>query len=292
MGKTQTKAAPAELPLFAVQVVMDPGDWDGSRLYERVGAWFACWRQANPWNPWTHGKDMRITTQSQGSGTLYYVVDCQLIADRGDEDPMIGLLNVCEDHTEGVLSVKPAQVPDKNPNVCFDPPTVTAVNPASGPVAGGTSVTITGTNFTPNSNVFIGALAATDIDVVSETSITCKSAAGSAGPADVTVVSAGGPGTKTGAFTYLAAPTLATVAPSSGTENTATSVTLTGTGFVAPVTVKFGAVAATDPVVVSPTSVTCKTPANVAASTVDVTVTAAGGTVVKTGGFEYTAAGG
>ena len=41
------------------------------------------------------------------------------------------------------------------------PPTVTSVSPNSGPAAGGTSVTITGTNFTGATAVTFGGTAAT-----------------------------------------------------------------------------------------------------------------------------------
>ncbi|MBI3650152.1 MAG: DUF11 domain-containing protein [Acidobacteria bacterium] len=47
------------------------------------------------------------------------------------------------------------------------PPTVTAISPVSGPVAGGTSVTITGTGFQAGATVTLGGTAATNITVVS-----------------------------------------------------------------------------------------------------------------------------
>ncbi|WP_310305549.1 IPT/TIG domain-containing protein, partial [Sphingomonas sp. BE270] len=49
-------------------------------------------------------------------------------------------------------------------------PTVTAVSPTSGPAAGGTAVTITGTGFTGATAVKFGATSATGITVVSATS--------------------------------------------------------------------------------------------------------------------------
>jgi hypothetical protein len=70
-------------------------------------------------------------------------------------------------------------------------PTVSAVSPASGPAAGGTTVTITGTNFTAGNTVSFGGHAATGVTVNSATSITATSPSGS-GTVDVTVTGPGG----------------------------------------------------------------------------------------------------
>ena len=69
-------------------------------------------------------------------------------------------------------------------------PAVTAISPTSGPLAGGTSVTITGTGFTGATAVDFGTVAATNLDVVSATSITATSPAGT-GMVDVTVTRSG-----------------------------------------------------------------------------------------------------
>ena len=86
------------------------------------------------------------------------------------------------------------------------PPTVTGVSPSSGPAAGGTSVTITGTDFTGASAVHFGASQAASFSVINTTQITATSPAG-AGTADVTVTTPSGT-SATGAadqFTYDAA---------------------------------------------------------------------------------------
>ncbi len=71
-------------------------------------------------------------------------------------------------------------------------PTVSGVSPNSGSSAGGSTVTITGTNFTMASTVSFGTVAATSVTVNSPTSITATSPAGSTGPVDVTVTTSGG----------------------------------------------------------------------------------------------------
>ena len=81
-------------------------------------------------------------------------------------------------------------------------PTVTYVYPNAGPLAGGTSVTITGTDFTGVTSVTIGGVAATSVVTVSATTITADTPAGAAGAEDVVVTAGGGPGTLSGGFTY------------------------------------------------------------------------------------------
>jgi Autotransporter beta-domain/Bacterial Ig-like domain (group 3)/IPT/TIG domain len=72
------------------------------------------------------------------------------------------------------------------------PPTVTAINPADGPALGGTVVTITGRNFTGATAVSIAGTPATSVSVVSPTSITAMTPAGSVGSASVLVTTPGG----------------------------------------------------------------------------------------------------
>src|SRR6202042_120371 len=81
-------------------------------------------------------------------------------------------------------------------------PTVSSVSPNNGPAAGGTAVTITGTNFAAGATVTFGATAATNVVVVSSTSITATTPAGSAGAVTVTVTVNGQSGSLTNGFTY------------------------------------------------------------------------------------------
>jgi hypothetical protein len=72
------------------------------------------------------------------------------------------------------------------------------------------------------------------------------------------------------------APTVTSLSPNNGVAAGGTSVTITGTGFVSPATVKFGEVSATSVTVSSSTSITAKSPAG--SGTVNVTVTDTNGT--------------
>ena len=98
-------------------------------------------------------------------------------------------------------------------------PTVTGLSPTSGPQAGGTVVTITGTGFTGATAVNFGTTAATNFTVVSDTTITADSPAGT-GVVDVTVTTPGGTSATSPAdqFTYAVAPTVTGLSPTSGSD--------------------------------------------------------------------------
>jgi hypothetical protein len=105
--------------------------------------------------------------------------------------------------------VTAAQIPTLQTEACSSviAPTITGINPASGPVAGGTSVTITGSLFTGATAVKFGANNASAFTVNSDTQITATSPPGAAGVVDVTVTTANGT-SAIGAgdqFTYAAA---------------------------------------------------------------------------------------
>jgi hypothetical protein len=87
----------------------------------------------------------------------------------------------------------------------FCPPTVTSINPTSGPNTGGTIVTIIGTNFVVGATtVSFGGSAGTNVTCASITQCTATSPAGS-GTVDVTVTTAGGTSATSASdrFTYL-----------------------------------------------------------------------------------------
>ena len=96
-------------------------------------------------------------------------------------------------------------------------PTVTGVSPNGGPLAGGTAVTITGTNFATGATVKFGSTAASNVVVVNSTTITATTPAGSAGAVTVTVTNSNGlSGSLSNGFTYALPPTVTSVSPNSG----------------------------------------------------------------------------
>ncbi|MBV8621838.1 MAG: IPTL-CTERM sorting domain-containing protein [Curvibacter sp.] len=160
-------------------------------------------------------------------------------------------------------------------------PGISSVSPASGPAAGGTAITLSGSGFVSGATtVSVGGNACTSVNVASATSLSCVAPAGSAGTVDITVTTAGGTSTMSTAdhFTYLSAPTITSVSPVNGPTAGGTAITLTGTGFsTGAAAVNVGANACTSVNVASATSLSCVTPAG-SAGTVDITVTTAGGT--------------
>ncbi len=166
-------------------------------------------------------------------------------------------------------------------------PTVSGVSPSTGPVAGGTPVTITGTNFAAGATVTFGAAAANNVVVVSGTQITATTPAASAGAVTVTVTEPGAlSGSLTNGFTYVGIPTVSSVSPNNGPVAGGTAVTITGTNFAAGATATFGGTAASNVIVVSSTQITATTPANSAgAVTVTVSVSGQSGSLSK--GFTY-----
>ena len=72
-------------------------------------------------------------------------------------------------------------------------PVVTGLDPAVGPTAGGTPVTVSGSGFTGASAVAFGSAPGSDVVVVSDSEITVTSPVGPAGEVFVTVTQRVGP---------------------------------------------------------------------------------------------------
>jgi hypothetical protein len=123
-------------------------------------------------------------------------------------------------------------------------PFVTEVSPISGPVGGGTTVSITGVAFSGASVVKFGAIEASSFFVNSATSITAVSPVeAAAGRVPVTVTTPEGISPHSAKDTFNFTPTITKVSPSTGPPAGGTSVTISGTGFAVGQTatlIKFG----------------------------------------------------
>jgi hypothetical protein len=92
-------------------------------------------------------------------------------------------------------------------------PTVTLVSPSFGTTSGGTTITITGTNFVEGATVTIGGAASDNVTVNNSTTITTITPAGTAGAKDVVVTTSAGTDTLEGGFTYTEAPVVTNLGP-------------------------------------------------------------------------------
>jgi len=175
-------------------------------------------------------------------------------------------------------------------------PTLTSVSPARGPSSGGTRLTLDGAGFLLDDAganlVRIGGNAASDVLVLSDTRLECSAPAGPPDmQLDVALANANGEATLTGAFRYVSAPTLSGVAPARGPGAGGNSVTLSGSGFLAPEAglnlVLFGGVAALDVIELDDATLTCTVPPGVPATTVDVVLANGNGQATLAGGYRY-----
>ena len=160
------------------------------------------------------------------------------------------------------------------------------MSPNGGPIAGGTTVTITGTNFVSGATVHFGSKAGTSVNVQSATTLTAVAPAGS-GTVDVTVSTPGGPSTTSSADQYAyGPPSVSAVNPVTGPTTGGNTVTITGTNFVSGATVDFGSNAGTSVNVQSSTTLTAVAPAG-SDGTVDVTVSTPGGSSATSSADQY-----
>ena len=175
-------------------------------------------------------------------------------------------------------------------------PSVSGISPSTGPVIGGTTVTITGLNLSGATEVDFGASAGTiTFDSANQIQVTSPSSlGGAAGVVDVTVVNSYGRSSTSSAdrFNYIvAAPVVTGLSPNTGLVGAQTAVTISGSSLSSPTGVYFGLVQAT---VLSSSygQIMVKSPATLPAGAVDVTVVTAAGTstIVPADQFTYGAA--
>ncbi len=156
-------------------------------------------------------------------------------------------------------------------------PMVSSISPTSGPAAGGTTVTITGSGFTGATDVSFGSTAGTLVSVDSDIQITAISPIGS-GTIHVTVTTPGGTSNinSNDQFIYISRPIVKGISPKCELTAGGTTVIITGSYFTNAASVSFGSTAGTLVSVDSDIQITAISP--IGSGTVDVTVTTPGGT--------------
>lgn len=116
----------------------------------------------------------------------------------------------------GVVDVQiftPSGNPTLTNGYTYAAASLTSCSPSSGSLAGGTPVTLTGVGLTGTTDVQFDGVSATSIVVVSDTSVTCVTPAGSTGPADVQAFTPSGNPTLAAGYTYLDVADRVTQAP-------------------------------------------------------------------------------
>lgn len=158
------------------------------------------------------------------------------------------------------------------PNALLDEPTdpdapiVATIDPTSGSELGGTSVTITGENFTDVESVEFGTTPGNNLFVESDTQIRVTTPAGT-GTVPVTLYTADPAETAVAdqEFTYVPASiddtTITDFSPVTGPEDGGTTVTIGGTNFADVEEVFFGSNPATSFTIISDTEIQAITPA-------------------------------
>jgi hypothetical protein len=166
-------------------------------------------------------------------------------------------------------------------------PTVTSLAPNGGSIAGGNTVTITGTNFTSTMTVNFGPTASPSVTFVSSQKIKAKAPAHAAGSVHVHVLNAAGTSATGNADLYTyGAPMVTSISPNAGPTGGANTVTINGKGFTSAATVSFGPTTASTVTFVSATQLKAKAPAR-PAGTVHVIVHTPGGTSTAANQDEY-----
>jgi hypothetical protein len=168
------------------------------------------------------------------------------------------------------------------------------INPDQGPTVGGQDVTITGSNFPagdPNLTVTFGGNNATQVNVENATTILLLTPASTlpgngAGPVPVVVHDIGGTSNQNLTYTYVVAPTVAGINPTSGQPNGGEPVVIKGTNLCNTTSVMFGNNSATI-VSITPDCTTINVLSPPGQGTVPVVVMTPGGSARSPENFTY-----
>lgn len=169
-------------------------------------------------------------------------------------------------------------------------PTVVSVVPDHGPVAGGTIVTISGSNLLGATGVTFGSTPASTIINRTESRLQVISPPGTAGPAvNIQVTTSEGTSAQSSLdlFSYVTTPAIQSVRPDVGSSLGHNLVAISGSDFVGVTAVDFGSTPALSFTVLSPNAIAAVSPGG-AVGSVDVTVTATDGTTPIDPADQYT----
>ncbi len=160
-------------------------------------------------------------------------------------------------------------------------PSITSLSRTSGPVTGGTQVTVNGTGFTTVVHVKFGTTTAA-FTTRSSTQLVATAPAHASGTVKVSVTTPGGttPTTSADAYKYtVPVPAVVAVSPASGPASGNTAVTVSGSALGGASKVYFGTTAVTATIVVNAAGnqLSVKSPAGTSGTSVNVLVVTPGG---------------
>jgi hypothetical protein len=165
-------------------------------------------------------------------------------------------------------------------------PTITTVEQNSGPPAGGTTITINGSNLLETTEVKFDDKVACNPTMNTDTRVTVELPAHDPGPVSVTVTAPGGTVISAAAFTYREPPTVRQITPNQGPSAGGAQISITGTNLLGTRKVEFDGSITSNPTVNSANQITVQLPAH-APGRVDVKVTTPSGTVTAAQSFTY-----
>ncbi len=174
-------------------------------------------------------------------------------------------------------------------------PVIVSITPQTGPAEGGTEVTISGSWFIDNeenTGVTLDGTALTGVEIVDDATITGMTPQHTAGTVDLAVENSLGRAELIGAFTYTGeqfpAPQLTGISPASGPADTGTQVTITGSGFSAPLqSLTLCGNSLLSITVVDDTTIEAMTPTGTAGQTCDLSIATSGGEATLEDAFTY-----
>lgn len=154
----------------------------------------------NEWgtNIGSGGGGFNISSFTPSNGGLYGAGGCGSRSVQTGSVPITYGATTAGNGSQGIIRIVYTPVPA---------PSITTCSPAVGSIAGGIAVTITGSNFTSASSVKFGGVAATNVVVVNDSTITCKTPAHAVGLVSISITTPPGTGTKSNAYQYIAGPT-------------------------------------------------------------------------------------
>ena len=178
----------------------------------------------------------------------------------------------------------------------YEDVSITSVTPSSGPLGGGTTVTILGNHFAAPTTVTFGLGQAATVNIIDSQTlsvVTPPAQSGTPGPVDVAleVSAAQASAALSNGFTYVQ-PTVTGITPANGPIYGGTPLTISGSGFSSVTTaiVKIGGAFATSVTIVSDSVITAITPEGSASGIADVDIlydSEFSGTTNLSGAFTY-----